>query len=137
MARMNRNDRRWKNRALVRELDALRAKRLWITLALVAVALAPAGFYLFEQNSCLQLSYEIESVESQRERLEEAERRLEVRLAGVASMQSIEHWAALQRLTRPSAEEVVVVPYETRDDDTMMARVPDGDVAPSRAWRFE
>ena len=118
--------RRWKNRALIRERDEQRARRLWLTLALVAAALAPAGFYLYEQNSCLQLSYEIAEIERQREQLAEGERRLEVDRAGVASMQSIERWAARKRLTRPAPEEIVIVPYETQDADTRLARVPDG-----------
>jgi len=118
--------RRWKNRALIRERDEQRARRLWITLALVAAALVPAGFYLYEQNSCLQLSYEIAEIERQREQLAEAERRLEVDRAGVASMQSIERWAARKRLTRPAPEEIVIVPYETQGADTRLARVPDG-----------
>jgi cell division protein FtsL len=118
--------RRWKNRALIRERDKQGARRVWMMLALLAVALAPAGVYLYEQNSCLQLSYEIEVIERQRDQLAEAERRLEVTRAGVASMQSIERWAARKRLTRPAPEEIVVVPYEVQDIDTRLARVPDG-----------
>ncbi len=135
----DRNERRWKNRPLVRERDAQRARRLWVTLALFVAALAPAGIYLYEQNSCLQLSYEIESIDRQREDLNELERRLEVRHAGVASMQSIERWAARRNLERPAAEEVVVWPYEDVVGDTMLARVPEGtaEPAPRRARRFE
>ncbi len=120
----NRTERRWKNRQLVRERDVQRARRLWVTLALVVVALAPAGLYLYEQNCCLQLSYEIESIDRQREDLDELERRLEVRHAGVASMQSIERWAARQNLERPAQEEIVVLSYQDATGDTMLARVP-------------
>jgi cytochrome c-type biogenesis protein CcmE len=139
MPNVDRTNRRWKNRHLVRERDAQRARRLWATLALVVAALAPGGLYLYEQNSCLQLSYEIESIEGQREQLAEAERRLEVRHAGVASMKSIERWAAKQRLERPTPEEIVVVPYEAVNDDPMLARVPDGTIetAPRRPRRLE
>ena len=135
----DRNERRWKNRPLVRERDAQRARRLWVTLALFVAALAPAGIYLYEQNSCLQLSYEIESIDRQREDLKELERRLEVRHAGVASMQSIERWAARRNLERPGAEEIVVLSYDDVDGDTMMARVPEGtaEPAPRPARRFE
>ncbi len=135
----DRNERRWKNRPLVRERDAQRARRLWVTLALFVAALAPAGVYLYEQNSCLQLSYEIESIDRQREDLDELELRLEVRQAGVASMQSIERWAARKRLARPSDEEIVIVPYEETVGDTMLAGVPEGTVepAPDRPRRFE
>ena len=118
--------RRWKNRALIRERDAHRARRLWTALILIAVALAPAGFYLHEQNKCLELSYEIESIEQQRELLTEGERRLEVEGAEIGSMQSVERWAARKRLTRPELEEIVVVDPAAPDADTKLARVPDG-----------
>jgi hypothetical protein len=132
-----RTERRWKNRQLVRERDVQRARRLWVTFALFVLALAPAGIYLYEQNSCLQLSYEIESIDRQREDLAELERRLEVRHAGVASMQSIERWAARKRLERPSEEEIVIVPFEDAVGDTMLARVPEGTDEPSAPRRFE
>ena len=134
-----RTERRWRNRPLVRERDVQGARRLWVTLALFVAALAPAGLYLYEQNSCLQLSYEIESIDRQREDLDELERRLEVRQAGVASMQSIERWAARKKLSRPADEEIIIVPYEETVGDTMMARVPEGTVepAPDRPRRFE
>lgn len=135
----NRPERRWKNRPLVRERDAQRARRLWVTLALFVAALAPAGIYLYEQNCCLQLSYEIESIDRQREDLDELERRLEVRHASAASMQSIERWAARKNFERPAAKNIVVVPYEDAVGDTMVARVPKGtaEPAPRRARRFE
>ncbi len=132
-------ERRWKNRTLVRECDVQRARRLWITLALFVAALAPGGIYLYEQNSCLELSYEIESIDRQRETLAELERRLEVRHAGVASMQSIERWAKRKNLKRPAQEDIVVVPYEDVVGDTMLAGVPQGtgERASSRPRRFE
>ena len=135
----NRTERRWKNRTLVRERDVQRARGLWIMLALFLGALAPAGLCLYEQNSCLQLSYEIDSIDRQREDLDELERRLEVRHAGVASMQSIERWAARANLERPAWEEIVVLPYEDVVGDTMLARVPEGtaEPAPQRPRQFE
>ena len=134
-----RTNRRWKNRTLVRERDVQRARRLWITLALFLVALAPAGIYLYEQNTCLQLSYEIRSIDRQSEHLDELERRLEVRHASVASMQSIERWAERKNLERPAQEEIVVVPYEELVENTMLAGVPEGttESTSSRPQRFE
>ena len=38
--------RRWKNRALIRERDGERARRLWITLALVALATNSDGWLM-------------------------------------------------------------------------------------------
>jgi len=62
-----------------------------------------------------------------------------VRHASVASMQSIERWAARKRLARPAEEEIVIVPYEDTVGDTMMARVPEGTAEPAagRPRRFE
>lgn len=135
----NRSDRRWRNRALVRERDVQRARGLWAALLMFGAALVPAGVYLYEQNTCLQLSYEIESIERQREDLDELERRLEVRQAAVASMHSIERWAARKRLERPEATEIVIVPFEDAGGDTMLARVPEGTSgsASPRPRRFE
>jgi hypothetical protein len=134
-----RTERRWKNRTLVRERDVQRARGLWITLALFLVALAPAGIYLYEQNTCLELSYEIQTIDSQREDLDELERRLEVRHAGVASMQSIERWAERKSLERPEDDEIFVVPSENIIGDTMLAGVPEGtrEPASSQPRRFE
>jgi hypothetical protein len=120
---------------VVRERDTQRARRLWMSLALVVGALLPAAFYLYEQNTCLQLDYEIASIESQRAELAKAERRLELRRGRIASMQAIERWAARHELTRPSVDDFVVVPYEENGGDTMLARAPEG--APSRAPRAE
>ena len=135
----DRTKHRWKNRPLVRERDAQQARRSWVTLALFVAALTPAGIYLHEQNSCLELSYEIESIDRQREDLNELERRLEVRRAGVASMHSIERWATRKNLERPAPEEIVIVPYEDAVGGTVVARVPEGTVgpAPRRPRRFE
>ena len=116
-------DRRWKNRPLVRERDDQRLRWLWAMLAGLVLALAPAGAYLVNQNSCLELSYEIEELELQRERLAEIERRLAVRRAEVASMTAIERWAARERgLIRPDAERIVVVPPLSQEDEKLLAR---------------
>jgi len=135
----SRNERRWRNRTLVRERDVQRARTLWVTLALFAAALTPAGVYLYEQNSCLELSYEIDSIDRQREDLDELERRLEVRHAGVASMHSIERWAAKEKYERPTDKEIVVVPHGEAIDQTMVAGVPQGSAKPAapRPHRFE
>lgn len=124
MSKTRRINRRWQNRPLVRERDAQRARWMWGLLALLIAALAPMGIYLFEQNKCLQLSYEMETIEKQRKTLAEAQRRLEVRYADVASMQRIERWATQQRLARPASEQIVVVPHDVQLRPPMMAAVP-------------
>ena len=53
-------------------------------------------------------------------------------------LQRIEHWATRQQFTRPSAEEIVVVPHEKANADTMMAQTPmRTHESASRAERFE
>jgi len=131
MSKTRRINRRWQNRPLVRERDAQRARWMWGMLALLIAALAPMGIYLFEQNNCLQLSYEMETIEEQRQTLTEAQRRLEVRYADVASMKRIERWAAKQRLTRPASEQIVVVPYGVELSPPMMAAAPGAFRGPS------
>ena len=98
---------------------------MWATLALLIAAAAPTGLYLHEQNSCLQLSYEIEEVKKQREKLTEGQRRLEVERASVASMTRIERWATQQRLARPESEQIVVVPHDVAISEPMMAQIPE------------
>ena len=83
MAVGRRETRRWKNQPLTRERDSQRARFMWATLAVLIAAAAPIGLYLHEQNTCLQLSYEIEEVKKQREKLTEGQRRLEVERASV------------------------------------------------------
>lgn len=131
MSKTRRIHRRWQNRPLVRERDAQRARWMWGLLALLIAALAPMGIYLFEQNKCLQLSYEMETIEEQRQTLAEAQRRLEVRYADVASMRRIERWAAQQRLARPASEQIVVVPSDVKLSPPMMAAVPEAFRGPS------
>ena len=131
MSKTRRINRRWQNRPLVRERDAQRARWMWGMLALLIVAFLPTGLYLFEQNNCLQLSYEMETIEEQRQTLAEAQRRLEVRYADVASMQRIERWATEQRLARPASEQILVVPYNVELTPPMMAAIPEAFRGPS------
>ncbi|NIM01802.1 MAG: hypothetical protein GTN89_13450 [Acidobacteria bacterium] len=134
-----RNSRRWRNRALVRERDTRRARRLWVGLALSIAALAPAGVYLYQQSSCVQLSYELESIKDQREQLAEIERRLAVRHADAAAMRNIERWAARKRFERPESTEVFVLRPGGAAGDTVAARVPGGTAehASARSRRSE
>jgi len=103
-------ERRWKNRPLVRERDHRRSLWLWMMLAAMVAAVLPSGAYLFQQNRCLEVSYEVGAVGEEHDRLREEERRLRVERAELESLALIERWAVERRgLARPETDEVVVV----------------------------
>jgi cell division protein FtsL len=103
-------ERRWRNHPLVRERDHRRIFWLWSMLAAMVIAALPAGAYLYHQNRCLEVSYEVSAVAEERERLLEEERRLRVERARLESLGGIERWALRERgLVRPDTDDVVVV----------------------------
>jgi len=103
-------ERRWQNRPLVRERDHRRILWLWTMLAAMVLAVLPSGAYLFHQNRCLEVSYEVSRAAEEHERLLEEERRLRVERAELASLALIERWAVERRgLVRPDPDAVVVV----------------------------
>ena len=119
------NDRRWKNRSVVRELDGARARWLWLMVVGIALASAPAGAWLVCQNSCLKLSYELNTMRDAHELLLEQERRLRYERARLASLARIETWARKERgLVEPRAGEVVVIRPAARDAGALVARTP-------------
>jgi hypothetical protein len=112
----------WRNRPLVREPDPHRARVLWRTLAAVALALAPAGVFLVQQNEYVSLSYDVETLRSEQEALQEIERDLRVERAELESLPSIERWAVEDRgLVRPAPESVVVVTPKRVESERLVA----------------
>ena len=115
----------WSNRPLVRETDRLRSRRLWLTLLAFALALAPAGAFVLEQNACLTLIYAVEALRSESERLHEEERGLRVERAELESLGEIELWAGRERgMRRPAPEEVVIVAPRTTGPARLVAGRP-------------
>ncbi len=103
-------DRRWVNRPLVRERDELRVRSLWRMLLGIVVALAPAGAYLLQQNECLKLTYSVNEIHAEQERLVEQEQRLKSRRAALEALPGIERWAALRGgLVRPEPGQLIVM----------------------------
>jgi cell division protein FtsL len=103
-------ERRWRNRPLVREPDHRRIFWLWTMLAAMVIAALPSGAYLFHQNRCLEVSYQVSALAAEHQRLLEQERRLRVERAALESLEPIERWARKHRgLVRPAAGDVVVV----------------------------
>ena len=116
-------DRGWRNRSLVREPDAQQKRSLWHVLLALIVALSPTTFYMVQQNECLKISYELEELRSERERLVREEQRLRIDRASLESLTSIEEWAVHHRgLRRPGSEQVIVVTEEVATLDRMWAR---------------
>lgn len=113
--------RRWSNRGVVRERDVRLVRWLWGMLVCLILSLVPAGAYLFCQNECLKVSYEINAVYTDTERLLEEERRLRVERAGLESPPKIEAWARREPgLIQPEPEKVLIVrPAAPRPAETV------------------
>jgi len=102
--------RRWVNHAVAREVDRHRLR--WIaagTLAL-CVAASPLALYTLQKSECVSLSYELNRLREEQERLAETERRLRMRRTAGESLEAVETWAARQgELARPLPAQVVVL----------------------------
>ena len=113
----------WRNRPLVRELDPERAKFMWRMLFALGLSLAPAGLFLVQQNECLSLSYQVETLRSEQEALRKQERDLRVERAELESLSAIERWAIEnRRLQRPKPDNMVIVtPPQSVGPDRLVA----------------
>ncbi len=104
-------ERRWRNQTLVRERDPHRLRMLGRMLLLAAIALAPVGALLVQQNRYLELTVEVEELRREQEQLRKEELRLRLERATLESLSGIESWAADQQdLERPAPEDLVIVP---------------------------
>jgi cell division protein FtsL len=84
----------------------------------MVVAVIPAGAYLFHQNECLELSYRVNALAREHQRLLEDERRLRVERARLESLERIERWARREHgLIRPDDDDVLVVGSPAREGD--------------------
>ena len=120
------SQRRWTNRAVVREVDPYRARRLWGAIVAILLAAAPFAAYMLEKNECVGLSYEAGALKIEREQLVEQQRRLRVRRAALVDLDAIEMWAVDRYgLQRPSHQEVVVV-KEAGTDPVSLAALETG-----------
>ncbi len=116
----------WSNRPLVREPDAQRARSLWRVLGGLAIALAPAGVCLVQQNECLRVVYELNALRVEHDALREEAQRLRVERARLESFARIEVWAVEERgLRRPDPARVLVLPADRSEASSSLA----GDLA--------
>lgn len=116
-------DRRWRNFGVVRERDVRLVRWLWGMLLCLTLSLVPAGAYLFYQNECLKVSYEINAAHTEIERLLEVERRLKVERAELESPPKIEAWARRQPgLIQPEPGQILIVRPAATGPADMVAR---------------
>jgi hypothetical protein len=102
--------RRWVNHAVAREVDRHRLR--WIGAGTLAACLAasPLAFYVMQKSECVSLSYELNRLRDEQERLAEAERRLRMRRTAGESLDAVEDWVARQgELSRPLPPQVIVL----------------------------
>ena len=125
--------RQWQNRAVMREIDDRRVRRLWRLVLSMVVAAAPMAVYVLQQNESLKLSYEINALRAEREQLLTEERRLNVERTRLESLARVERWALEEEgLVLPEGEIVVVVPGPKSEAGELMASAPEGVAKPVR-----
>ena len=99
----------WSNRPVVLETDEREVRTHLRTLAVFALALVPAVFYVVATNHTRQVSYETTAAQLATERLIKEERELATERARLESLREVETWAVdAYGLSAPPAEAVVV-----------------------------
>ena len=121
----NTNQPRWRNRAVLREIDDRRVRRLGRIVLAMAVAAAPTAVYLVQQNESLEIRYEVNDLRAQRESLLKKERRLTLERARLESLTSIESWAKRKHgMIQPGPGSVVVIPAPQPEAGELVASAP-------------
>ena len=114
--------RRWRNAPVVREPDRKRARRALSVLAALALACSPLGLYLLQIMRHVEIDYAIETVRTSQTELAEAERRLWIERAELASLPDVERRAVKDLgLARPDPLETIVL----RRDGVSRTHSPD------------
>ena len=125
--------RRWTNRTVTREVDHHRARWLWGLLLGFVLASAPSAAYLLQQNECLRMSYEVNRLRTEQERLIELQRRLGMRRDMLESLESIEAWAVRRHgLAHPVPGQVIVVRETTPQRSDLVAAIEETERDPTR-----
>jgi cell division protein FtsL len=115
----------WRNRAVTREIDDRRVRRLARVVLALAVAAAPTAFYLVQQNECLKIRYEVNDLLEQRDLLLKEERRLSLEQASLESLWGVERWAKRKHgMIQPGAGSVVILPAPEPEAGDLVASAP-------------
>ena len=116
------SDRRWRNRAVLREIDERRVRRLGRVVLCIVVAAAPTAVYLLQHNESVKIAYEVNGLRAERELLLKEERRLSLEKARLESLAAVENWARREnRMIQPGEGTVVVVPAPEPDAGVLLA----------------
>lgn len=114
--------RRWRNAPVVREPDRKRARRVLSVFAALALACSPLGLYLLQIMRHVEIDYAVEAVRTAQTELAEAERRLSIERAELASLPDVERRAVKDLgLARPDPLETIVL----RGDGVSRTQAPD------------
>jgi len=125
--------RRWQNRAVLREIDDRRVRRLWRLVLTIVVAAAPMAVYVLQQNESLRLRYEVNALRAEREQLLNEERLLNAEKTRLESLARIERWAFEERgLVLPDEGAVVVVSEPGGEAPELLASAPHEQLKPVR-----
>jgi cell division protein FtsL len=126
-------ERRWHNRAVLREIDDRHVRRLGRVVLSIVVALAPTAVYLLQHNESVKIAYEVNDLRAERDRLVTEERRLILEKARLESLARVERWATRQnRMIQPGEGAVVVVPSPEPDAGELVAAGSAGDSSQPR-----
>ena len=99
----------WTNRPVVLETDEREVRTHLRTLAVFALALVPAVFYVVATNHTRQVSYQTTEAQLAAERLMKEERELATERARLESLREVETWAIeAHGLVSPPPQAVVV-----------------------------
>ena len=127
------SDRRWRNRAVLREIDQKRVRRLVRVVLCIVVAAAPTAVYLLQHNESVKIAYEVNDLRAEQERLFTEERRLSLEKARLESLARIERWARRQNgMIQPEEGAVVVVPSPEPNAGELVAAGSVGDSSQPR-----
>lgn len=118
--------RRWHNAPLVREPDRKHARHTVSMFAAFALALSPVGLYVLQVMRHVEVDYAIEELRSTQETLTEAERRLWIERAELASLPDVERLAPKEFGLVPSDPLRTIV---LRRDGVSRNQTPDSESA--------
>jgi cell division protein FtsL len=114
------------NSKVVREVDPRSNRDLWALVLVVACLVAGLALYAWPHLELRRYGIEAQTMDRERERLVESNRKLRLEKASLEELRRIESIASRELgLTTPPAEKVVVVERPAAAPDGLLARAHD------------